>query len=79
MKKIIIIWAVLIGILCLTYYSQAQTWKANPKYIKQGPAATRDTTGKAIYQCYGTTAKGLQCKRKVSIKGGYCYQHAGQK
>lgn len=31
------------------------------------------------YQCFGTTQKGLQCKRKVSSKGSYCYQHAGQK
>lgn len=78
MKKIIIIWAVLIGILCLTYCSQAQTWKANPKYIK---TATKDTvkTGKAVFQCFGTTQKGLQCKKKVSVLGGKCYLHIDQK
>lgn len=78
MKKLIIIWAVLIGILCLTYCCQAQTWKANPKYIK---TATRDTVkhDQKKFQCYGTTFKGLQCKRKVSVMGEFCYQHAAQK
>lgn len=76
MKKIIIIWAVLIGILCATYFSQAQTWKPNPKYIKT--ATTQDTT-KSKYQCFGTTQKGLQCKKKVSVLGCKCYLHVNQK
>jgi hypothetical protein len=78
MKKILLLWLLLVAILCATYYCNAQIWTPNPKYIK---GAHQDTTGRAQnkFQCYGTTQKGERCKRTVKADHDFCHQHATQK
>ena len=75
-KTLFIIYVILISCLVIAYKSQAQTWKPNPKYIKEN----EKTTGQGKeFQCYGTTKKGERCKRKVNADHCFCYQHANQK
>lgn len=77
MKKLAFaIWITLVLVIIATVTGHCQDWKPNPQYIK---TTHQDTTSKPKFQCYGTTAKGIQCKRKVSINKGLCYQHAEQK
>lgn len=33
---------------------------------------------KPVYTCAGRTKAGGACKRRVKVKGGYCWQHEGQ-
>lgn len=60
----------LMCIMSVLGYAQT-TWQANPTVKKEA-------TAKPKYQCMGTTAKGLRCKRTVPIANGYCYQHKQQ-
>lgn len=77
MKKLFFIYVVLILILIAGIVTcKGQSWTPNKKYI-----AKRDTTASQVkkFQCWGTTGKGLRCKRKLNADHSFCYQHAGQK
>lgn len=48
-------------------------WYPNPIYIR------KDSLISTKYQCWGTTAKGLRCRRSVKCDHCYCVQHEKQK
>lgn len=48
-------------------------WHPNPIYIR------KDSLIYTKYQCWGTTAKGLRCRRSVKCDHCYCVQHEKQK
>lgn len=47
-------------------------WYPNHIYIR------KDSLISTKYQCWGTTAKGLRCKRSVKYDHGFCSQHQNQ-
>lgn len=73
MKKSLLIscFALLICGIC-----NGQTWTPNKSVIK----APKDSikTEKKAFQCWGTTQKGVRCKRHVNIDRSFCYQHTAQ-
>ena len=65
-KKVTIIWLLAIVLLCLAYFSNAQTVNK--------PTTTNQTVS---VRCKALTkqGKGDQCKRMTTLPSGYCTQH----
>lgn len=80
MKKVIItISAALLFVIALCLLagtSSAQTWAPNKSVIK--PAKDTAAAKADKFQCWGTTQKGLRCKRKVNEDHSFCYLHQYQ-
>lgn len=76
-KSYFFAYLLIIALIIIGYNASCQTaWAPNPKYIKKASDTVKVKPVK--YQCWGTTSKGLRCKRGAAVNRGYCYQHTAQ-
>lgn len=82
-KSYFFAYLLIIALIIIGYNASCQTiWAPNPKYIKKAPDTGSQVNnikgiGK-MYRCWGTTKKGLRCKRGAAVNRGFCYQHSAQ-
>ena len=81
-KSYFFAYLLIIALIIIGYSASCQTaWAPNPKYIKVVDSCRRGPIVKVKpvkYQCWGTTARGLRCKRGAAVNRGFCYQHSAQ-